>query len=64
MFATEKALHKLVLREIDNFRNMVKLTLVFSQRDPIAQHHEAAVRWIYNLIFKAIFLYTLFISFL
>lgn len=40
------------------FRNAVKLTLGFSQLYPIAQHHDAAVKCVQNLNFKAVFIYT------
>lgn len=42
------------------FRNIVKLTLGFSQLYPIAQHHDAAVKCVQNLILKALFIDTSF----
>lgn len=39
------------------FRNVVKLTLGFRQLYPIAQHHDAAVKCVQNLIFKPVFIY-------
>ncbi|KAI1238558.1 hypothetical protein IHE44_0013292 [Lamprotornis superbus] len=52
---SQEELHGSVLRY---FRNAVKLTLGFSQLYPIAQHHDAAVKCVQNLIFKAVFIYT------
>lgn len=43
------------------FRNVVKLTLGFRQLYSIAQHHDAAVKCVQNLIFKPVFIYIYYI---